>query len=273
MFNNLKKDLLGLDTLFIDNKYLDLYCSLIHNRGQAHAIKGLTERHHIIQRAYYKQNNLPINNSKNNLVILTHHDHCLAHYYLCLCTKAPYTYLNEYAFVKMVKIKDRFEFDFGQFLLEADKYNEIYADFVKHQSEHAKARLATAKAGTAGKHCYTDGTKYFYAYNCPEGCWADNPQKGRKVSAETKARLSEAAKQRYQDPAAREKTSQSKLGSRGTVNGKIWINNGEQERYITATDKLPEGWRRGRCPKSAAKNRESWALGRKIYKQSKIQAV
>ena len=52
MFNNLKQELLGLDTLFIDNEYLDLYCSLIVERGQATSVKGLTEKHHIIQRAY-----------------------------------------------------------------------------------------------------------------------------------------------------------------------------------------------------------------------------
>lgn len=271
MLNNLKQELLGLDTLFIDNEYLDLYCSLIITRGQSTTVKGLTEKHHIIQRAYYKQNNLPINNSKNNLVILTHHDHCLAHYYLCLCTKTPYTYLNEHAFVKMVKIKNRFEFNFDQFLLEAVKYNEIYADFVQQQSERIKARLTTARAGTAGKHCYTDGNKYFYAYECPEGCWAANPQKGRRVSTETKIRMSEVAKQRYQNPLAREKLSQSKLGSKGTVNGKIWINNGEHEQYIMATDEIPEGWQRGRCLKSVVKNRQSWAIGREIYRQSKLK--
>lgn len=269
MFNNLKQELLGLDTLFIDNEYLDLYCSLIIKRGLTESIKGLTERHHVIQRAYYKQNKLTVNNTKKNLVILTHHDHCLAHYYLCLCTKAPYNYLNEHAFVKMVSIKNRFEFDFDKFLLEAIKYNEIYADFIRQQSERTKVRLANSKAGTAGKHCYTDGTKYFYAYECPAGCWRANPQKGRKVSEESRAKMSAAAKQRYQDQAAREKLSKIKTGSKGTVTGKIWINNGEQEQYISATDLLPEGWTRGRCPASAAKNRQSWKLGREKYKQSK----
>ena len=169
----------------------------------------------------------------------------------------------------MVKIKDRFEFDFDQFLLEAAKYNDIYADFVLQQSERAKARLANSKAGTAGKHCYTDGTKYFYAFECPEGCWQASPQKGKKVSEETKVKMSDVAKQRYQDPALREKISQSKVGSKGTVIGKIWINDGIHERYIIATANLPEGWVRGRCPKSAAKNRQSWAIGREVYKQSK----
>ena len=269
MFNNLKQKLLGLDTLFIDNEYLDLYCSLIINRGQLTTVKGLTEKHHIIQRAYYKQNNLSINNSKTNLVIFTHHDHCLAHYYLCLCTKAPFNYLNEHAFIKMINIKTRFEFDFEQFLAEASKYNEIYADFTAQQSERAKKRLAATKAGTAGKHCYTDGTKYFYAYECPEGCWQDSPQKHKKVSEETKLKMSERAKQRYKNPAERSKLSKSKIGSKGTVVGKIWINNGEQECYINCTEDIPEGWKRGRCPASADKNRQSFALGRKYYQQSR----
>lgn len=257
MSTNLKQKLLGLDALFIDNAYLDLYCSLIEERGQQSSIKGLTEKHHIIQRAYFKQNDLKIDNTKENIAILTHHDHCLAHYYLCLCTQAPFTYLNEYAFIKMVKISSRFEFDFEQFLTEADKYNEIHQRFVTHQQEKAIERHKTQKAGTFGKHCYTDGIKYFYAYECPAGCWPEHHSKGRKLSDEKKASMSKAAKLRGQDPAYRKKLSEACKGKPGTVTGKVWINDGNIEKYISLENGIPEGWTRGRCPRSAAKNKHA----------------
>jgi hypothetical protein len=155
----------------------------------------------------------------------------------------------------MVKIESRFEFDFEQFLTEADKYNDIHKSFVEHQQEKAIEQHKTKRAGTFGKHCYTDGAKYFYAYECPEGCWPGSPQKGRVLSDETRAAMSEAAKLRGQDVAYRKKLSEACKGKPGTATGKVWINDGVIEKYISLENGIPEGWVRGRCPSSAAKNK------------------
>lgn len=77
----LKEKLLGLD-ICKDNEYLDLYCLLIVNNKGTKQIKGQTQKHHIIPRAYYKLHNLKLDNSKENLVNLSIMDHIKAHIYL-----------------------------------------------------------------------------------------------------------------------------------------------------------------------------------------------
>ena len=49
---NLKQNLLSLG-FFVDNKYLDFYCTLIQENLTTPETKGLTEKHHIIQRKIY----------------------------------------------------------------------------------------------------------------------------------------------------------------------------------------------------------------------------
>lgn len=39
-----------------------------------------------------------------------------------------------------------------------------------------------------------------------------------------------------------------------TVSDKIWINNGKEERYCLKTNKIPDGWTKGRGPKCVFKN-------------------
>ena len=80
MKNNieLKEKLLGLG-MFNDNKFLDLYCSLINDNLNNKRIKCETQRHHIIPKVVYRTLHLRIDNSKNNLVNLKFIDHIKAH--------------------------------------------------------------------------------------------------------------------------------------------------------------------------------------------------
>lgn len=71
---------------FVDNKYLDKYCNLILANVKTKSIKFKTQRHHIIPKFVFKLNNINIDDSENNLVNLLYQDHCLAHYYLALCS-------------------------------------------------------------------------------------------------------------------------------------------------------------------------------------------
>ena len=43
-------------------------------------------KHHIIPRCWFKMNNLPIDNSKDNLVLLSYEDHCKVHKLMSLCS-------------------------------------------------------------------------------------------------------------------------------------------------------------------------------------------
>ena len=70
----LKQKFLSLG-IFLDNEYLDFYCSLITNNLQTKFQKNITEKHHIIQRAYYKNLGIAIDNSKENQRIATSFGH------------------------------------------------------------------------------------------------------------------------------------------------------------------------------------------------------
>ena len=63
----LKDTLLSLN-IFEDNEYLDAYIKLIEANKETKKEQFKTALHHIIPKAYFKKMNLPIDNSKNNLV-------------------------------------------------------------------------------------------------------------------------------------------------------------------------------------------------------------
>lgn len=248
---NLKQTLLSLD-FFEDNEYLDFYCALIEQNLNTVAIKNITEKHHIIQRKLFTLLNKDIDNSKTNLVNLTHFDHCKAHYYLCLCTKGKLKYSNQHSFMRMVKIKDRFEnFDYELFLSEADKYNEIYEDFTKHQSKLNHDSCIKRGGGTThGRHSYTNGVENIFAFECPEGWWPGRIVTKPNRTDEQKEKYREKCRERAADPKYR-KNLQIALkrhykNNPGSASGKIWITNEIEETYIDKNFELPEGWRYGR---------------------------
>lgn len=248
---NLKQILLSLG-FFIDNEYLDFYCTLIQENTTTPEIKGLTEKHHIIQRKIYKLLNRDIDNTASNLINLTHFDHCRAHYYLCLCTKDNLKYSNEYAFIKMVKIETRFdEFNFEDFCKNADRYNDIYNSFTQHQSDlNAEACKKRGGGTTAGRHCYTNGEKTIFAKECPDGYWPSCTNK-TIPTAEIKQKMSDAAKIRGANIEYKTKQKQSLKkyyeSHAGQAAGKVWITDGLTSKYIDKNAALPDGWRYGRC--------------------------
>ena len=272
---NLKQKLLSLD-IFIDNEYLDFYCSLIEQNIQTESQKGLTERHHKIPRKVFKLLDISVDNSRNNLVNLTHFDHCLAHYYLCLCTKGQLKYASEHSFIRMSKIKTRFkDFDFDNFLNKATEYNDVYKSFTQHQSELNKKSCEKrgGKGTNAGKHSYTNGVINVFAYECPEGFWPGRLK--AKATEEQKLKYKESAKKRCQDPAYVEKLAAplkkyyEEHG--GTVLGKVWITNDIEDRYINKDAILPDGWRYGRkkFTEQAKENIRKGHLGLKWKRKEK----
>lgn len=79
---NLKQKLLATG-LFIDNDKFNDYLLLVTNPAK---VFGYSENHHILPRVFYKHNQLPIDNSADNLVVLSYSDHCYAHWLLYYCT-------------------------------------------------------------------------------------------------------------------------------------------------------------------------------------------
>ena len=113
--NVLKQKL--LDTgLFLANEYLDEYINLVLSNN---ITVGYTEKHHILQRNYFKKSGLPVDNSPDNLITLSYCDHCKAHWLLYFCTTGYLKKANEASIryiVEMYKVltgKDRNKFEFN----------------------------------------------------------------------------------------------------------------------------------------------------------------
>lgn len=115
--NVLKQKLLNTG-LFLDNEYLDKYINLVLSNN---ITIGYTEKHHILQRNYFKKSGLPLDNSPDNLITLSYCDHCKAHWLLYFCTTDYLKKANEASIryiVEMYKVltgKDRNKFEFNDY--------------------------------------------------------------------------------------------------------------------------------------------------------------
>ena len=115
--NVLKQKLLNTG-LFLDNEYLDEYINLVLSNN---ITVGYTEKHHILQRNYFKKSGLPVDNSPDNLITLSYCDHCKAHWLLYFCTTDYLKKANEASIryiVEMYKVltgKDRNKFEFNDY--------------------------------------------------------------------------------------------------------------------------------------------------------------
>jgi len=120
-------------SLFINNDYLDQYVELVLNYSTT---DKYTEKHHILQRCYYKHNNLSVDNSADNLVNLSYKDHCKAHWLLYFCTcdylkqanECSVRYISE-MYKKLTGIeKHKFDFNQDDFNLLQKYMNDIIND-------------------------------------------------------------------------------------------------------------------------------------------------
>lgn len=60
-------------------------------------------KHHIVPRCWFKMNNLPVDNSKDNLVLLSYEDHCKVHKLAYLCTTDKMKRNMAYAYHRLTK--------------------------------------------------------------------------------------------------------------------------------------------------------------------------
>lgn len=111
---SLKQKLLATG-YFIDNKYLDEYIELVL---QPATTDSYTEKHHIIQKQYFKLIGQPINNNSDNVVKLLYKDHCKAHWLLYYCTtdflKTDNAAAVEYIKKMYLKLTNKNRFSFNE---------------------------------------------------------------------------------------------------------------------------------------------------------------
>lgn len=91
------KEKLLATNCFIDNEYLDQYLELVNSSTTG------TEVHHILPRSYFKELEIKIDNSDDNLVKLSFADHCKAHWLLYYCTIGKLKKASQASFILMTK--------------------------------------------------------------------------------------------------------------------------------------------------------------------------
>ena len=98
--NTIRQTLLNTGEFFV-NDYFEHYLDLVCREDQPTTRKGC-QKHHILQRAYFKMINQSLDNKKANLINLLYRDHCLAHWLLYNCTQGSLRQANASAFILMV---------------------------------------------------------------------------------------------------------------------------------------------------------------------------
>ena len=150
--NEIKLKLLS-SNLVVDNEYLDKYVTLIENNLTTKRKKFVTQRHHIIPRYYYKLNNLPLDNSKDNIVNLPYKYHFLAHLYLSKCSITEEFAYNNIVALHYMTNKVDFNDDWDNVDLELlqeeyerakeylSKHNPMYDDKIREQHKEIVSSL------------------------------------------------------------------------------------------------------------------------------------
>lgn len=126
MYSNLYETLKNL-AIFIENEYFSKYIQLVELNRLTKQQSFITQKHHIIPQYYFKKNNLPIDNSKNNIINLQYKDHILAHYYLINCCKNDSDILsNIHAFNILLRKQGHklSKADLNNFLTTAEQFEQ-----------------------------------------------------------------------------------------------------------------------------------------------------
>lgn len=182
-----REDLLSIG-IFIENDYFEKYFDLITD-AKNQKIKYKHQTHHIIPRIYYNHFNLPIDNSENNTVVLTHYEHALAHLYLWGCSKYDWFAGANALAVNCVLNTSHIDYDLQEsekLLIECrEDFNACMEESIRHRAEKHKGFRHTEES----KKKLSDALKLYHSTH-PDAC------KGRPITEETREKMSRSAKLR-----------------------------------------------------------------------------
>lgn len=275
----LKEKLLTLG-IVENNEYLDKYIEIVENNKTTKREKFKTQQHHIIPISYYRHNQLPINNDRENLVHLTHREHALAHYYLTKCAKPKWfkgSCLN--AIIKMIrdftnKKSTNYCIDNEEALKGIlDEYDNMTKESYELRSKLYKGRvhINNGDVETFIDKEYLDdylscgwelGRIYTPTEETREKLRQANLGKHHETSEETKRKIGEANKISLKG----KKLSKERVEKiRKRVSNSRWYNNGIINIYINKDKVPPKGFVKGMILTHSTK--EEWM--RKVHANRK----
>lgn len=195
---------LFIKDIYEENLYFHLMMDIIQNPNPLN--EKYTEKHHIIPRFIYRDKNIDIDNSDDNIINLSIKNHILIHYYAAKCCKSEYKWkfvnsiLRTLGNIKLSEFENKIDeisnelADTKKLLRETPRPKEIREksswDHYRFTAEERKEKFGNRK----GKIGPNKNKKF-------DKKWCENISKGRKgilkghtVSIETRLKISEKAK-------------------------------------------------------------------------------
>lgn len=152
-------------------------------------------KHHIVPRCWFKMNNLPIDNSKDNLVLLSYEDHIKVHKLAYLCANtSKFKGKMAYAYHRLTKgeivANDAFKGEHNSMYGKSNKHTDATKQRI---SNTMRNYIATHPEFVEGCRARSTGKKYSIESRLKKS----KSLKGRVFTEEWRKKLSEAAKRRW----------------------------------------------------------------------------
>ena len=175
-------DVRCVNEIFTYNQHFVAMMNIINSSRLNPPTKG--HRHHIIPKCWFIMHNLPIDNSDENMVLLTKENHIKVHKLSILCAATP-------------EIKSKMGFAVHRLL------NGNFSGI--HHSEETRKKISEAHKG---KHRSEETRKKISEAHKGKESWI----KGKHLSEETRKKLSESHKGKVFSEEHRRKLSEAKKG-------------------------------------------------------------
>ena len=152
------------------------------------------DKHHIIPKCWFKMNNLPIDNSKDNLVLLTKEQHGKVHKLMSLCAKDAQLKRNmviaaHFMGLPTTSLKYTHTKEARQKISEANKG--------RHHSEEIREKISTSMKGKLKGRTLTDDVKKKLSVL---KLGEKNPFYGKHHSEEVRKKMSESRRGKKRGP-------------------------------------------------------------------------
>ena len=173
-------------------------------------------KHHIIPKCWFKMNNLSVDNSKDNLVLLSYEDHCKIHKLMYLCSKTEELRNKMICAYNMLMKGTVLGISYKLTQDTKNKLSEAHKG--KHHSEETRRKISESEKGKQ----LSEETRR----KMSESKSKRSPRKGVTLSEETRKKISESLKGRHYSEEARIKMSESRKGMTWKlVDGhRVWYN-------------------------------------------------
>lgn len=192
-----------INNTFIYNQHFVAMMNIINKARLNPPASG--HKHHIIPKSWFKMHNLPIDNSRENLVLLPYEEHAKIHKLMYHCAKEPLLKrAMAFAYHRLTK---------GELITNECLKGENNSMYGKHQSEEARRKMSEAMKGRPGH-------------------W-----KGKTFSEEHRRKLSELHSGKTLSDEHRKKISESLNGRQSPTKGRRWkLVNGKRIFYSEVED-------------------------------------